>query len=339
LNFNVLEKLCKANSPSGFENEVREIIIEEIKGCTDNVKIDNIGNLLVFKRGKATPNVKLLLSAHMDEVGFIVTDITKSGFLTFSPVGGIFPSAVYGNSVVVGKNRIKGVITTKPVHLLSAKESNAFCEFDELYIDIGAKDKDQAEKYVSFGDFVVFDSFFVADESIIKSKALDDRIGCAILIDMIKENLPFDIYFSFVVQEEVGLRGAKVAAYQIKPDACVVVEATTACDILNVSEEKVVCQLNKGAVVAFADKGTIYDRKYVNSALQIAKFNNLKVQLKKMVVGGNDSAAINVSGFGVRTIALSLPCRYLHTAFSAISVKDVENTERLLRLLCREIAF
>ena len=241
LDYGLLERLCKADAPSGFEEEVRGIVLSEIKNYADEITVDNMGNVLVFKKGMKTPKKKLLLSAHMDEVGFIVTDIKSDGTLKFAEVGGINDTAVFAKQVKVGKNKISGVINAKPTHLLSADERKKVPSKDTLCIDIGAKDKEDAEKYVSLGDMVTFDSPYENKNGRIISKAIDDRFGCLVLMEMIKSELPYDMYFSFVVQEEIGLRGAKAAAYTINPDYAIVIEATTAADVPFAEAEKRVC--------------------------------------------------------------------------------------------------
>lgn len=334
LDYGLLERLCKADSPSGFEDEVRELIISEIKDYADEITIDNMGNVIVFKKGKAVPTQKLLLSAHMDEVGFIITDILSDGTLKFTSVGGINDTAIFAKQVKVGKNKIPGVINAKPVHLLSADERKRVPKMDSLCIDIGARDKADAEKYVSLGDMVVFDSPYENKDGRIISKAIDDRFGCLVLIEMIKSRLPYDMYFSFVVQEEIGLRGAKTAAYRVDPDSAIVVEATTAADIPFAENEKKVCLVGGGAVVSYMDRSTIYDKEYY----QIAMSANARTQTKTMIAGGNDAGAIHSSRNGVRTIAVSVPCRYIHSSSSLASIDDMESVYEVVRYTAEKIA-
>ncbi len=333
LDYGLLERLCRADAPSGFEDEVREIILSEIKDYADKITVDNMGNVLVFKKGKATPKKKLLLSAHMDEVGFIVTDIKSDGTLKFAEVGGINDTAVFAKQVKVGKNKISGVINAKPTHLLSADERKKVPSKDTLCIDIGAKDKEDAEKYVSLGDMVVFDSPYENKNGRIISKAIDDRFGCLVLIEMIKSELPYDMYFSFVVQEEIGLRGAKAAAYTINPDCAIVIEATTAADVPFAEDEKRVCLVGGGAVVSFMDRSTMYDKEFY----QIARSANAKTQTKTMIAGGNDAGAIHCSRGGVRTIAVSVPCRYIHSSSSLASVDDMESVFEVVKYTAEKI--
>lgn len=324
LDYKLLERLCTADGISGEENAVRDIILEEIKPYSDEITVDNIGNILVFKKGRQAPKKKLLISAHMDEVGFIVTDITKDGMIKFSAVGGIDNKAAFAKQVRIGKNKISGVVNAKPIHLLKADERKKNPPINSLCIDIGAKNKAEAEKYVNLGDMICFDSPYENKDGRIIGKALDDRFGCLVLVEMLKSELPYDMYFSFVVQEEIGLRGAKVAAYTVNPDSAIVVEATTAADVPFADGEKKVCCVGNGAVVSFMDRSTIYDKEYYKLAMKAADIVGVKTQTKTMIAGGNDSGAIHCSRGGVRTIAVSVPCRYLHSSSSIISTEDAE---------------
>ena len=207
--FKLLEKLCTVEGISGDEGSVREIIINEIKPFADEIKTDNLGNIIVFKKGKNRAKAKLMLSAHMDEVGFMVTDITSDGYLKFDEVGGLDRRVVLGKTVTVGKNKVNGVIGVKPVHLSSGDERTAVPKLSEMYIDIGAESKDDALSVVSYGDSVNFNSIYENNGYTIKSKAIDDRFGCLALIELIKSELEYDMHFVFAVQEEVGLREEK----------------------------------------------------------------------------------------------------------------------------------
>lgn len=324
LDYKLLERLCTTDGISGEENAVSDIILEEIKPYADKITVDNIGNIIVFKKGRQAPKKKLLISAHIDEVGFIVTDITKDGMIKFAAVGGIDSKAAFAKQVKIGKNKISGVVNAKPIHLLKADERKKNPPISSLYIDIGAKDKDETEKYVSLGDMICFDSPYENKDGRIIGKALDDRFGCLVLIEMLKSELPYDMYFSFVVQEEIGLRGAKVAAYTVNPDSAIVVEATTAADVPFSDGEKKVCCVGNGAVISFMDRSTIYDKEYYKLAMKAADLVGVKAQTKTMIAGGNDSGAIHCSRSGVRTIAVSVPCRYLHSSSSIINIDDAE---------------
>lgn len=336
-NLNLLEKLCQSCGISGDETFVRDIILSEIKDYATEIKIDALGNLIVFKSGLKRPSKKLMICAHMDEVGFIVTSIDEQGFLKFSTVGGIDKKVIPGKRVTVGKNKIPGVIGVKPIHLLKPDEKQTVISIEDLYIDIGSENKKDAQNYVFPGDSVCFDSIFNIDNKIVKAKSLDDRVGCFILINMIKKQLPFDTHFVFMVQEEIGLRGATTATFSVNPDSAVVVETTTANDIYSDKSSSFVCKVGNGAVISFMDGHTIYDKKYYNLAFEIANENNLKIQVKEAVAGGNDAGAIHVSRNGVRTLAISLPCRYLHSATGLISLEDLDAVQNLTEKISEKI--
>lgn len=332
----LLKKLCLINSISGDESAVREIIVSEIKDFCD-YRVDPLGNLICFRKGRKTSDKKVMIAAHMDEVGFIVTGIFPDGTLAFDMVGGVDASVTIGRQVTVGKNRLHGVVGSTAVHNLSKEQREKFPEMKSLYIDIGAENKEDAEKYISPGDCVYFDSEFTESGSHIKSKAIDDRAGCAMMIRLIQEQPEYDTYFVFNVQEEIGLRGSRVSAFSVQPDFAIVLEATTASDIDGVSGNKKVCSLGDGAVVSFMDRSTVYDKELYRLAFDIARENNLPCQTKTMIAGGNDAGAIHVTGKGIRTIAVSVPCRYLHSASCVINPEDFENSYLLVRKLAERI--
>ena len=310
----LLEKLCQLNGTSGDESRVRDFIISEISGHCDYT-VDPLGNIIARKKGAEPAKNKVMISAHMDEVGMIVTSIKSDGTLTISEVGGVDPRVVIGRQVSVGENSINGVIGAKAIHNLSADERKKAQKFSSLYVDIGATNKEEAEKFVSLGDRVHFYSEFLTfGDGFIKGKAIDDRFGCAVMIDLIKSELPYDCTFTFVVQEEVGLRGARPAAYTVDPDFALVLEATTAADIPLASGEKRCCELGKGAVVSHMDRSTIYDKELYNISREIASEKGIGWQTKTRVAGGNDSGAIHISRGGVRTTA---DCVYSLFGYSA----------------------
>ena len=331
-----LLEICALDGTSGDESAVRGYIISHINA--DEVTVDNLGNVLVFKKGRKTPNKKIMFAAHMDEVGFMVTDITEDGFLRFGAVGGIDPRVVLGRALRF-RNGTKGVVGTKAVHQQSADERKKAPDFDDMLIDIGVGSYEDAEKMVHRGDCAVFDSdSFYFGDGYVKSKAIDDRAGCIIMMDMINSGPEYDAWYAFTVQEEVGTRGAKAAAYTIAPDIAVVLETTTACDIAGTSGGKRVCELGKGCVVSFMDRATIYDRSLYELARRTADKNDIANQTKTLIAGGNDSGAIHVSRGGVRTCALSVPCRYLHSPACVIKESDYIATAELASAVLKSFA-
>ena len=334
----MLRELCGLDGVSGREEKVRDFILSQIKPYAE-CRVDSLGNIIALKKGRRKAAKKLMLASHMDEVGLIVHTITDDGFLKFTSVGGIDPRVVIGQAVRVGEKQIKGVVGSKPIHLLEDEERKTAPDFENMYIDIGAENKEQAGKYASIGDVAAFDSDMVSfGDGFLKSKALDDRAGCAILIELIRQDFEYDTYFVFTVQEEVGLRGAKAAAFSVSPDAAIVIETTTAADISGVEKEKQVCRLGEGAVVSFMDGRTIYDKNFYDAAFKLAAENRIKCQPKAAVAGGNDAGAIHQSKAGVRTIAVSLACRYLHSPSCVINTADIKDSEALVKVLAKNIS-
>lgn len=333
----MLKDLCLLNGTSGDEFRVRDYIINEIKEYS-TYKVDNLGSIIAYKKGKKKPNKTVCINAHMDEVGFIITGITSDGYLRFAPVGGIDTKVCLDRAVTVGENRINGVIADKAYHLLEEGEKDKAPSFDKLLIDIGAKSETEAQSVVSLGDFAYFESDYTElGNGYIKAKALDDRIGCMLMIELIKSELEYDTVFCFNVQEEVGLRGSKCTSFAVGADISIVLEATTAGDLDGVTGADRVCVLGNGGVVSFMDNRTIYDRELYKLAMNTALENSIPVQTKTAVAGGNDAGSIQTSGKGAKVMALSLPCRYIHSPSSVVKQSDIDNTRKLLKEILKKI--
>lgn len=325
----LLEKLCNADGVSGCERTVRELIRQEVSPYADDIIADSMGNLLVLKKG-LKHNKRVMLLAHMDEVGFIISGITKEGYLEFKSVGGIDTRVIISKKVRIGRDKIKGIIGIKAVHLTTKDEREKVPKESELFIDIGAKDMEDAKKYVKLGDYAAFDTEAeLLGENSIKAKAIDDRVGCYILCSLIKEKVEYDTWFCFCTQEEVGLRGAGIAAYRIKPNIALVVEGTTCCDVPGAEKHEYVTEMNGGAAVSFMDRTTIVNKEYCNWLMKLAEDKGINVQYKKMASGGNDAGVIHLSETGVRCASVSVPCRYIHSPASIASLKDIEAVRQL----------
>lgn len=333
---NELKKLCLINGASGNEQAVRDYIISRIEGKCE-YKVDALGNVIAFVKGRQRTDKKLMISAHMDEVGFIVTYINEDGTICFSPVGGVDARVVFGRKVML-QNKVFGVVGGKAVHNLSDDEKSKAPDFHSMVIDIGVSSKEEAEKLVKPGDYVYFVSEFTElGTDKVKCKAIDDRAGCALMLRLIDEGVEYDTFFTFVVQEEVGLRGAACAAFSVNPDYAIILEATTAADIPSVYCSDRVCELAKGPVVSFMDNRTMYDKQLYELAFELANENDVPCQTKTRVAGGNDAGAIQTSCNGVKVCAISLPCRYLHSESCVISKQDFENSYKLTKLLSDRI--
>lgn len=328
----MLKALCELNGTSGNENAVRSYIIDKIKPYCDYT-VDNLGSIIAYVGDLSKHHVSI--NAHMDEVGFIVTGITDDGYLRFDVVGGIDPRVCL-DRVVITEKGIKGVIGDKAFHLLSSDEKTTCPKFDSLLIDIGATSKEDAENLISLGDFVYFVSdYYEFGDGFIKAKALDDRIGCMLLIEMIEAG--YDGIYCFNVQEEVGLRGAKCTAEATSPNIAIVLESTTAADLDGVSGADRVCVLGDGPVVSFMDGRTIYDKELYKLAMKTAKDNDIPVQTKTAIAGGNDAGAIQTASGGTRVLAISLPTRYIHSGSSVVKKSDIDATRKLLKELLPKI--
>lgn len=332
-----IKELSLLNGTSGRETKIREYIISEIDGKCD-WHTDALGNIIAFKKGKNTPSHKVMLDAHMDEVGIIATFINSDGTIRFSPVGGIDTKVLLARQIVFNNGTL-GVVGIKPVHLTKGDEKTKIPDADSLYIDIGSDSKEETEKYIKIGDTGVFLSDFVRfGDNKIKGKALDDRVGCAILLDLINSDLPYDAYFSFSVQEEIGLRGATTSAYGINPEYAIVLETTTAADIIDVPEHKKVCKLGDGAAVSFMDRSTLYSKELFDTAFRVAGEKGIRIQPKTVIAGGNNAGAIHKARAGIKTVTINTPCRYLHSPSCVCDTRDIESVRALAEALLTEFA-
>lgn len=332
----LIKELCDLCGVSGNEGAVRNFIKEKIAAYADEITVDTIGNLIVLKKGDGTK--KVMVSCHTDEVGFIISGVNDNGFLEFKTVGGIDTRVIISKKVTVGEDKIPGVIGMKAVHLQKKSERETVPEVSSLYIDIGAKTKDEALSKVKLGDYVAFATCYeeLSDDTF-KAKAIDDRSGCAILMELIKKPVKYDTYFCFTTQEEVGLRGARLACHRIIPDIALVIEATTANDVYGCEEHEYVTSVGSGAVVTFMDRTTIVDKKLRTWLFETAKAEGIPVQYKRATAGGNDAGRIHLTGEGVKTASLSVPTRYIHSPAGIASKKDVLAVQNLAQLFLDRI--
>ena len=334
-----LETLCCLEGVSGGEDEVRDYILERVLPCADEIRTDPLGNLMVFKKGAVTPEKRIMLCAHMDEVGLIVTSITEDGYLRFDQAGGIDRRVIIGKKVFVGPGRILGVVGSKAVHMTTAEQRKKLPEMRDMFIDIGAKDKAEAEKQVHIGDLAAFDDRVVRfGDGFVKAKAIDDRVGCATMVELIESELPCDCWFAFTTQEEVGSRGATVAARSIQPDLALVLEGTTAADIPGTEGAGRVCLLGSGVVLPFMDRGTIYDKDLRATLIRLAEENGISWQTKSMIAGGTDGSVVQRSGAGTEVAALSVAVRNIHSPACVAKISECEDQLKLVRLFLAEMA-
>jgi len=325
----LLENLCNASAVSGDEGEVRRIVLEKLKGCAGDIKVDALGNVLAVHPGSGGNRLRVMVSAHMDEVGLMLVADDGDGLFRFDTVGGIDIRQLPGKAVLIGKEHIPGVIGSRPSHFTTVEDRKQKIPLDSLRIDIGP-----GGGRVNLGDRATFSTRFQRNGPAIIAKALDDRIGVATLIELVR-NAPnnIDLLAAFTVQEENGLRGAKVAAYAFNPDLAIVVDATPAHDLPTWDGEENISyntKLGFGPAIYIADGGTISDPRLVRHLRTTAQIGNIPVQIRQPGGGGTDAGAIHKARAGVPSVAVSIPHRYSHTAASIARLDDWKNTLSLL---------
>jgi tetrahedral aminopeptidase len=328
----LLEKLCNATAVSGDEHEVRQIVLEELKLIADEVQLDALGNVLATKFGRGEDRVRVMLAAHMDEIGFMIVKKHDDKLFQFEIVGGIDARQLPGKAVLVGREHLPGVIGAKPIHMTTAKERKSKIEVSSMRIDLGPEIGDKVKP----GDRGTFATRFEILGPSVKAKALDNRFGVATLIELIKhapDNI--DLLAAFTVQEEVGLRGARVAAYTMNPDMAIAVDSTPAYDLPHWDDEDENVQYNTcldaGPAIYVMDRTTIADRRLVNLLTQTAEDTGIPYQLRQPGGGGTDAGVIHKTRSGIPSISVSVPSRYTHTAASIARLEDWANTLRLLQ--------
>jgi endoglucanase len=329
----LLKELSEALGVCGHEDAVRDLIREEIDGLVDECRIDALGNLIGLKKGSAPSPRKVMVSAHMDEIGLMILHIESDGTLRFRPVGGIDARVLLAKAVLVGDKRVPGVIGVKPIHLLEKKERQQVLRHEQLGIDIGASSKEQAEKLVKIGDYAAFDVQYADLGGVlrtVKGKAFDDRAGCAVLIELLRADYAFDFYGVFTIQEEVGGRGAKVAAYAIAPELAFVLEGTICDDLPKKRDVSPTTKLGAGPAITIMDRSMISDRRIVRLLSDTAHDEGIPHQFKQPGLGGTDAGPIHLAREGVPTGVVSVPSRYIHSPACILSLEDLDNTVRLM---------
>jgi putative aminopeptidase FrvX len=330
----LLEKLSNAIGLSGDEDEIRQIVIEEIKGHVDEYKVDALGNLLAVKHGNKKNTPRLMFAAHMDEVGFMLVEDEGDGIFAFEPVGGIDQRQLLAKPLLIGKNHIRGVIGSKPIHLASAEERKNAPSMSKLRIDVGPANAGK----VKVGDYATFATRFQRAGDSFFGKALDDRLGVATLIELAKSNpAELEVLFAFTVQEEIGLRGASVAAYDFEPDMAFIIDSTPAFDLPLPDDEtenvEYNCRLGAGPAIYLADRGTISDPRLIRFLVQLAETNHIPCQFRQPGGGGTDAGSIHVNRTGVPSVSISIPGRYAHSPILHAKLQDWQSTLDLLQLV------
>jgi endoglucanase len=312
---------------------VRVVLRRLVREHVDELDTDTMGNLLALKRGTGRkPRMRVMVSAHMDEIGLMVVGYDNGGFLRVAAVGGIDSRLLPGALFRVGPDRKPGVIGIKPIHLLKGKEGEKAQEIESLFLDVGASDKSDAERCAPLGTLAAFDTAFREFGPTVGGKAFDDRAGCAVLVEILRgERFSFDLHAAFTVQEEIGLRGARVAAYTIEPDCAFALEGTIADDLPKDKDVSPTTELGKGPAITVMDRSFIADRRLVRHLTTTAEEAGIPCQIKQPGIGGTDAGAIHQSRSGVPSVTVSVPCRYIHSPMALLSLDDFENTVRLMR--------
>jgi putative aminopeptidase FrvX len=330
-----LEALSNAFGPSGCEGKVRRVVIDAIADKVDELQVDHLGNVIARQKGTQYPDFKVMVSAHMDEVGFMITHIDDGGLLHFTKVGGIDDRVLLAKVVRIGRSEIRGVISVKPVHLTDQAERNKVISYENMTIDIGVSSKAEAERLVDRGDYAVFDVAYedlgVPSMPMAKGKAFDDRAGCAVLVELIERGpYPFDFWPVFTTMEEVGLRGAQVAAYRVMPDAALALEGTICDDGPREEDTSPTTAVGKGPAISPMDRSVIADRRLVRLLVETAEAEGIPYQFKQPGMGGTDAGAIHLAKTGVPSVPVSVPSRYIHSPVCMLSKDDLNNTVRLM---------
>lgn len=338
----LLEELSNAFGPSGCEDEVRRILARTLRDKVDELQADALGNLIAFKRGTGPePRLRVMVDAHTDEVGLMVTRIEKNGMLGFRAVGGIDDRMLMAKGVLVGEKRLPGVIIAPPIHLTKPEQRKKVIKIQELVIDIGADSEDKAKNLVNIGDYVAFDTRFQAlsmeGQRTVKGKAFDDRAGCAVAALLAEESYPVDLYLSFSAQEEVGLRGARVAAYRIEPDVAFALEGTVCDDTPKDKDVSPTTELGKGPAITLMDHSFVADQRLVRLLTDTAEARGIPYQFKQPGVGGTDAGAIHLARTGVPAVAIAVPCRYIHAPVSVLSLNDFDHLVSLMKASLRAL--
>ncbi len=330
----LLRQLTEATGVSGAEKEVRLLIRDLIADHVDEWSVDSMGNLLATKRGTGESDLRLLIDAHMDEVGLLVVEIESSGMLKFTTVGGFDDRALLGKVVQIGPQKIIGVIGARAVHLLKSGEYGKVVKADAMRIDIGAKNKDSAAAKVKVGEYAAFVTAYEESGApggrTAIGKAFDNRAGCAALVELLRgERYPFDLVAAFTVQEEVGLRGAQIAAYSIRPDAALVLECTPAYDLPNEKDVSPNVALGQGPSIYVMDARTMQDPRLVAHLTRTGDAHAIPYQIRQPGGGGTNTGAIQRAAAGIPVATVAVPGRYAHTPTMMINLDDYDNVVRL----------
>tara|TARA_B110000444_G_scaffold57849_1_gene53908 strand:+ start:5739 stop:6782 length:1044 start_codon:yes stop_codon:yes gene_type:complete len=333
MNIALLKLICETAGAPGFEERVRQLVLKEIDGIVDEISIDNLGNVTAIKHGKSSEK-KVMIAAHMDEIGFIVTHIDDNGFVRFHTLGGFDPKTLTAQRVILhGEKDLIGVMGSKPIHVMSTEERNKVPKTTDYFIDLGMSKK-EVEKYISIGNPITRERKLIEMGDCVNCKSLDNRVSVFILIETLKrlKSFPYDIYAVFTVQEEVGIRGAQVSAMEIKPDFGFGLDTTIAYDVPGASTHEKITELGKGAAIKIMDSSTICDYRMVKYMKEVAAKHKIKTQLEILPAGGTDTMGVQRSSPGGSIAgAVSIPTRHIHQVIEMAHKDDIHQSINLLQ--------
>jgi len=334
IDFDLLKRISETPGAPGFEAPIRNLVIQEVKPWVDEINVDNMGNVIAFRKGKG--DKKVMLAAHMDEIGFIVNHIDDQGFIRFIPLGGFDPKTLTSQRVVVhGKEELMGVMGTKPVHMMSEEEKKKNVKMEDFFIDLGMP-KEEVEQYVQVGDPVTRERDLIRMGHCVNGKSLDNRISVYVLIETLRQlhdqHVPFDVYGVFTVQEEVGIRGAQVATQEVQPDFGLAIDTTIAFDVPGSQPHQQVTRLGNGVAIKMLDSTAIADYRMVAYMKEVAGRNQIKWQPELMAKGGTDTAMVQrMTRSGSIAGAVSIPTRHIHQVIESVNHDDILSSVELLK--------
>ncbi len=335
MNIELLKKTCEIAGVPGFEEKIRRLVIQEVEPLVDSLKVDNMGSVIALKKGSRNPDgKKVMVAAHMDEIGFIVTHIDDNGFIRFHTLGGFDPKTLTAQRVIVhGRQDLIGVMGSKPIHVMTTEERNKNPKITDYFIDLGMK-ADQVKELVSIGDPITRERELIEMGNCVNCKSIDNRVSVFILIEALRrlEQVPYDVYAAFTVQEEVGLRGANVAAHHIDPDFGIGLDTTIAFDLPGAQPHEKITSLGEGAAIKVMDGSAICDYRMVDFMKKTAGQHQIKWQAEILTAGGTDTAGVQRMGKqGAIAGAISIPTRHLHQVIEMADKDDIESCIQLLK--------
>ncbi len=339
INVELLKQVCTAPGAPGYESRIRELVHTTVGPLVDEVSVDNMGNIIALKKGESSSK-KAMVAAHMDEIGFMVTHIDENGFVRFTTLGGFDPKTLTAQRVIIhGERDVTGVMGTKPIHVMSSEEKTKMPKVQDYYIDLGMS-KEEVEKHITIGNPITREQEMIEMGDCVNGKSIDNRVSVFVLLEALKklERIPFDVYAVFTVQEEVGIRGANVAAHSINPDFGFGLDTTIAFDLPGAAEHEKVTSLGKGTAIKIMDAMTICDYRMVDFMKKTADKNNIPWQVEVLTAGGTDTAGLQRMGKnGAIAGAVSIPTRYLHQVIEMAHKKDIDNSIELLKSCLEEL--